>query len=136
MQTLQKQAHMCISCVSSNKFISLYSHIIIPFPLSKSFYPYPFFTIHLSWSFIPNLFSPLILSLTLFLYPSPFISIRKLHNFCKRRILIRGIFFILWRNDCFVTKWLLNFYLLLIDFQKWRKLYSFCKRSFLIWSIF
>ena len=115
-------------------------------PLFPYYYSFPFIQIFLSISLFPysfilsllslTFFSPLILSLTLFLYPSLFISIRKLHNFCKRRISMRGIFFRLWRNDCFVTKWLLNFYLLLYDFRKWIKLYSFCKRSFLIWSIF
>ena len=95
-------------------------------PLFPYYYSFPFIQIFLSISLFPysfilsllslTFFSPLILSLTLFLYPSLFISIRKLHNFCKRRISMRGIFFRLWRNDCFVTKWLLNFYLLLDNF--------------------
>ena len=72
-------------------------------PLFPYYYSFPFIQIFLSISLFPysfilsllslTFFSPLILSLTLFLYPSLFISIRKLHNFCKRRISMRGIFF-------------------------------------------
>ena len=103
----RQQAHTCISYVRPNTFdinplplyhISLYFLAIIFFPLSISFYPYPFIPIPLSLSLYPYSFIPIPLSL--FLYPYPIIfkgggSTKFSENFRDVKIMCIGVWSIM-----------------------------------------
>ena len=83
---LNKQAHLCISCVRANKLyipiplsLSLYRYSFIPISLSLSLYPYSFIPIplslFLSLSIYPYKIIPITLSLSFYYYcfiPIPF----------------------------------------------------------------